>query len=89
MDFDTQNKMAPLAVSLEHIVKISQGGGNTIDNLKIAHRACNVGREGPEFHIVKARTFKASLKLTNAKKKQTYETLKAKERVAQAGQDQP
>lgn len=34
----------PDAVSIDHILPVSRGGTNTLDNLQLAHLACNHAR---------------------------------------------
>lgn len=43
----------PLYASLEHVIRVADGGKNTLQNMKLAHRICNeregARQEGHEF----------------------------------------
>lgn len=41
MDFDNLGADTPLVPTFEHLVRRADGGGNTFENLKLAHKKCN------------------------------------------------
>lgn len=65
----------PLCVSIEHIIPLSLGGTNTIDNKAIAHHRCNGARGSdmsrephpdPLFNFVRERLGTARIKREGA-----------------------
>ena len=44
INYDAEDHLAPDAFVIDHLVPLSRGGTDTIDNLAAAHRGCNLSR---------------------------------------------
>lgn len=44
IDYDAEDHLAPNAFVIDHLVPLSRGGADTLDNLAPAHRGCNLSR---------------------------------------------
>jgi 5-methylcytosine-specific restriction endonuclease McrA len=44
LDFSIRRTKHPLYVTVDHLIPKSLGGGDHINNLKLAHRSCNMRR---------------------------------------------
>ena len=45
MDFDPTHRSYPLAYSIDHVLRVKDGGRMNLDNLRLAHQRCNRRRE--------------------------------------------
>jgi hypothetical protein len=78
-DPDPFNPNRKLRLHIDHIIPISQGGGNDAENLRVVCSACNQGRGNIDMPSETALNVLARIrKLPQAAQKQIFEILKKK-----------